>query len=39
MIVTAVVTDGDCITVHDKGVCIASLVTDDGNRTTHKFLF
>lgn len=39
VIVTAVVTDGDCITVHDKGVCIASLVTDDGNRTTHKFLF
>ena len=39
MIVTAVGTDGDCITVHDKGVCIASLVTDDGNRTTHKFLF
>lgn len=39
MIVTAVVTDGDCITVHDKGVCIATLVTDDGNRTTHKFLF
>ena len=39
MIVTAVVTDGDCITVHDKGGCIASLVTDDGNRTTHKFLF
>ena len=39
MIVTAVVADGDCITVHDKGVCIASLVTDDGNRTTHKFLF
>ncbi len=39
MIVTAVVTDGDCITVADKGVCIASLVTDDGNRTTHKFLF
>ena len=39
MIVTAIVTDGDCITVHDKGVCIASLVTDDGNRTTHKFLF
>ena len=39
MIVTAVVTDGDCITVHDKGVCIASLVTDDCNRTTHKFLF
>lgn len=39
VIVTAVVTDGDCITVHDKGVCIASLVTDDGNCTTHKFLF
>ena len=39
VIVTAVVTDGECITVHDKGVCIASLVTDDGNRTTHKFLF
>ena len=39
VIVTAVVTDGDCITVHDKGVRIASLVTDDGNRTNHKFLF
>ena len=39
VIVTAVVTDGDCITVHDKGVCIDWLVTDAGNRTTHKFLF
>ena len=38
-IVTTVVTDGDCITVHDKGVCIATLVTEGGNCTTHKFLF
>ena len=38
-IVTAVVTDGDCITVSSKGVCIATLVTDGGNCTTHKFLF
>ena len=39
VIVTAVVTDGDFITVHDIGVCIASLVTDDGNCSTPKFLF
>lgn len=39
MIVTAVVSDGDCVTVPGKGVCIVALVTDDGNCTTHKFLF
>ena len=38
-IVTAVVSDGDCVTVPGKGVCIVALVTDDGNCTTHKFLF
>ena len=38
-IVTTVVTDGDCITVSSKGVCIATLVTDGGNCTTRKFLF
>lgn len=38
-IVTAVVTDGDCVTVPGKGVCMVTLVTDGGNRTTHKFLF
>ena len=36
---TAVVSDGDCVTVPGKGVCIVALVTDDGNCTTHKFLF
>lgn len=39
VIVTAVVSDGDCVTVPGKGVCIVALVTDDGNCTTHKFLF
>ena len=39
VIVTAVVSDGDCVTVSGKGVCIVALVTDDGNCTTHKFLF
>lgn len=38
-IVTAVVSDGDCVSVPGKGVCIVALVTDDGNCTTHKFLF
>ena len=38
-IVTAVVSDGDCVTVPGKGVCIVALVTDDGNCTNHKFLF
>ena len=38
-IVTAVVSDGVSVTVPGKGVCIVALVTDDGNCTTHKFLF
>jgi len=38
-IVTAVVSDGDCVTVPGKGVCIVALVTDGGNRTVQKFLF
>ena len=38
-IVTAVVSDGDCATVPGKAGCIVALVTDDGNCTTHKFLF